>query len=239
MVWKQATDACAGTAVIYGAPDLVKVSQLFSDTDVSDTVKIHECATWTFQSDACTGDSIRVSNPAQTFDYILRAGAIVCADKDIILPVLTGNDTVVFECHIQTMKCKTLNYNCNTFTNFTESFIIAASDETSLLTTGTDKTKFRMPYAFTVTAVRGSLSTVATGACLLTVDINEAGATILTTKLTFDASESTTTTAVTAAVIGGAGPALADDAEITIDIDTIGNTTAGKGLKVYIIGTRT
>ena len=31
MVWKQATDCCAGTAVIYGAPDIVKISQLFSD----------------------------------------------------------------------------------------------------------------------------------------------------------------------------------------------------------------
>jgi len=33
--------------------------------------------------------------------------------------------------------------------------------------------------------------------------------------------------------------ALADDAEITIDIDAVGNTVAGAVLKVYIIGTRT
>jgi len=238
MVWKQATDACAGTAAKYGAPDLKKVSQLFSDTDVCDTVKIHESAAWTFQSDACTGDSIRISNPAQTFCYNFRATAIA-AQRDIILPLLTADDTIVFECQTQTLKCKTMAYGCNTFTGFTESFIVAASDETTDLTTGTCKTKFRVPYAFTVTAVRASLSTVATGCCLLTVDINEGGSTILTTKLTFDASESTTTTAATAAVIGGAGPGLADDAEITIDIDVIGETTAGRGLKVYIIGTRT
>ena len=120
-----------------------------------------------------------------------------------------------------------------------ESFLIALSDETSLLTVGTNKAKMRMPYAFTVTEVRASLSIAATGASLITVDINEGGSTMLTTKLTIDASETTSTTAATAAVIGGAGPALADDAEITFDIDVVGNTTAGKGLKVYIIGYKT
>jgi hypothetical protein len=32
--------------------------------------------------------------------------------------------------------------------------------------------------------------------------------------------------------------ALADDAEITIDIDQIGGTVAGAGLKVWLIGVR-
>jgi hypothetical protein len=32
--------------------------------------------------------------------------------------------------------------------------------------------------------------------------------------------------------------ALTDDAEITIDIDQVGSTVAGTGLKVYLIGTR-
>ena len=35
------------------------------------------------------------------------------------------------------------------------------------------------------------------------------------------------------------GRVLADDAEISIDIDAIGSTNAGKGLKVAIIGFRT
>lgn len=119
----------------------------------------------------------------------------------------------------------------------TESFIIACSDETTALTTGTAKVTFRMPYAFTVSAVRASVTTAPTGGTLLTVDINENGTTILSTKLTFDASEKTTTTAVTPAVISDTS--LADDAEITIDIDAVGSTIAGAGLKVYIIGSRT
>lgn len=114
---------------------------------------------------------------------------------------------------------------------------IACSDETTALTTGTAKVTFRMPYAFTLTAVRASVTTAPTGATLLTVDINESGTTILSTKLTFDASEKTTTTAATPAVISDAS--LADDAEITIDIDDVGSTIAGAGLKVYLIGTKT
>mgnify|MGYP003149458520 CR=1 FL=1 len=117
-----------------------------------------------------------------------------------------------------------------------ESFVLACSDETTLLTTGT-KVKFRMPYAFYVTAVRASLSTAATGGTLLTVDINDGGTTILSTKITIDASETTSTTAATAPVISDND--LADDAEISIDIDAIGSTNAGKGLKVAIIGFRT
>ena len=117
----------------------------------------------------------------------------------------------------------------------TQSFVLACSDETTLLTTGT-KLTFRMPYAFTVSAVRASLTTVATGGTLVTVDINEGGSPILSTKITIDASESTSTTAAAQPVISDT--ALADDAQMTIDIDAVGNTTAGKGLKVYIIGVK-
>lgn len=112
---------------------------------------------------------------------------------------------------------------------------IACSDESTAITAGVAKVTFRMPYAMTLSAVRASLTTAqASGASLVTVDINEAGTSILSTKLTIDNTEKTSTTATTAAVISDA--ALADDAEITIDIDLIGDGTA-KGLKVYLIGT--
>ena len=41
----------------------------------------------------------------------------------------------------------------------TQSIIIAVGDETTALTTGTAKVTFRMPYAFTLTGVRASLTT--------------------------------------------------------------------------------
>lgn len=110
---------------------------------------------------------------------------------------------------------------------------ISVVSESTTLTTGTAKRTFRMPFAFTVTSVRASVSTVSSSG-LPTVDINEGGTTILSTKLTIDASEYTSTTAATAAVISDAS--LADDAEITIDVDVAG--TGAKGLKVYLYGYR-
>lgn len=115
----------------------------------------------------------------------------------------------------------------------TESLIIPVSDEATPLTVGTAKLTFRMPYAFTLTGVRASVTTAPTGAAIQ-VDINEGGASILSTKLTIDATEKSSVTAATPAVISDAS--LADDAEITIDIDVVGSTIAGAGLKVTLIG---
>lgn len=114
-------------------------------------------------------------------------------------------------------------------------YTVACSDESTALTTGTAKVTFRMPCAVTLTGVRASVNTAPTGSTLI-VDINEAGSTILSTKLSIDASEKTSTTAASAAVISDTG--LADDAEIQIDIDQVGSTVAGAGLKVTLIGTR-
>jgi hypothetical protein len=112
---------------------------------------------------------------------------------------------------------------------------VACSDETTDLATGTAAVTFRMPHAMTLTGVRAGVTTAPTGATII-VDINEAGTTILSTKLSIDATEKTSTTAATAPVISDS--ALADDAEITIDIDQVGSTIAGAGLKVWLIGTR-
>jgi len=111
----------------------------------------------------------------------------------------------------------------------------ALSDETTAIAVGTSKVTFRMPFAMTLTAVRASVATAPTGASVI-VDINEAGVSILSTKLSIDATEKTSTTAATPAVISDA--ALADDAEITMDIDQVGSTIAGAGLKVWLIGYR-
>lgn len=110
---------------------------------------------------------------------------------------------------------------------------LAPSDETSALTAGAGKLTFRMPYAFTVTAVRASLTTAQGSGSIFTVDINEAGVSILSTKLTIDNGEKTSATAATAAVISDAS--IADDAECSIDIDQIG-TSGAAGLKVELIG---
>lgn len=111
---------------------------------------------------------------------------------------------------------------------------IACSDESTVLVAATQVATFRMPRGVTLTAVRASLKTAASSGTL-TVDINEGGSTILSTKLTIDATEKTSTTAATPVVISDAS--LADDSEITIDID---DDAAGDavGLKVTLIGSR-
>lgn len=123
----------------------------------------------------------------------------------------------------------------------TESIILAPSDETTALATGTGKITFRMPYAFTVTEVRASLTTAQTSGTTLKVDVNEGGSSILgANKLTFDNGQDSTGTAaqsgVTITTLSSiADASLADNAKITVDIDAIGDGTA-KGLKVVLIG---
>ena len=120
----------------------------------------------------------------------------------------------------------------------TEHLSIAVSDETTALTTGTGKVTFRMPYAFTLTDIRASLTTAPTTSGLFTVDVNEGGTSIMTTnKLTIDLTEKTTESAATAPAL--TDTALANDAEITVDIDVISGGATEAGLKVYLIGYQT
>jgi hypothetical protein len=93
-----------------------------------------------------------------------------------------------------------------------------------------------MPYAMTLTEVRASLGSASTGQDVI-VGINETSVSILSTDLSIDAGELTSTTATTPAVISDAS--LADDAQMTIDIDQIGSGSTGAGLKVYLNGYRT
>lgn len=109
----------------------------------------------------------------------------------------------------------------------------ACGDETTELDAGTGVITLRMPFAMTLQQVRASLNVASTSGAV-TIDVNQGGTTVLSTKLTIDQGEKTSTTAATAAVISNT--ALADDAEITIDIDGAGADAAG--LKVVLIGVR-
>ena len=113
--------------------------------------------------------------------------------------------------------------------------LISCSDLSTDLVVDTSVAYIRMPYGMTLTEVRASVLTAPTGSAI-TIDINESGTSVLSTKLTIDAGEKTSTTAATPPVISDSG--LADDAEITIDIDAIGSTIAGNGLIITLIGTK-
>lgn len=112
--------------------------------------------------------------------------------------------------------------------------MVAASDETTALTTGTAKVTFRAPedmYLNSSYLPRASVTTAPTGATL-TVDIDDDGSSIFSTTLTIDASEKTSTTAATPCVLSSSS--IADDSEITVDITQVGSTVAGAGLKVTL-----
>lgn len=119
---------------------------------------------------------------------------------------------------------------------FTETFCIACGDETTAITAGTAKTTFHMPCDFMLTEVFAGLTTPQTSGTAFTVDINEAGTSVLSTKITVDNGEETSLTAATPPVISDA--ALAKGAKMTFDFDAVGDGTA-KGPKVYLTGYRT
>ena len=111
--------------------------------------------------------------------------------------------------------------------------VIACSDETTNLTTGT-KVTFRAPFRMNIVSLGANVNTAPTGTGI-TVNIKEGPSDIMSTKLTIADGSFTS--------VGGSPPVITDtdiaaDAECTIDIDAVGSTTAGKGLKVHIYYTK-
>ena len=112
--------------------------------------------------------------------------------------------------------------------NSVEVISIACSDETTDLTTGTAKATFRMPFAMTLTEVRASVTTAPTG-----INAHRGHQRGRGNHHGHQQAEQSTpqrrraTTAATAP--GITDSSLADDAEITVDIDQVGSTVAGAG----------
>lgn len=128
------------------------------------------------------------------------------------------------------LSAATVGADYATHTSITNIYEFALSDETTAITTGTAKLTWRAPHAMTIKDLRASLTT-ASSSGIPTVDINESGTTIISTKLTIDANEKTSTTAAAAYVLSDS--AIADDAEITFDIDVAGTGAAGLKVKIY------
>jgi hypothetical protein len=109
---------------------------------------------------------------------------------------------------------------------------VACSDMTTALTTGTTKAYWNNPWDATLTLVKVRATLATSGSGSTVVDVNEgagAGTTLLSTKITIDASELDSDNA-TAPVISDSS--IAADARITFDIDTAG--TGAAGLIVYL-----
>jgi hypothetical protein len=99
---------------------------------------------WTADHDAAGFDllnvgGITISNPADTFQYIVTPAAIV-ADRILNLPLLTGTDTLVTEAFIQTLTNKTITAAGNTLTiastDLTDTAVIVLENQVNTYTTG-------------------------------------------------------------------------------------------------------
>jgi len=188
-----------------------------------------------FTGDATTnGEMVFEGDTANTFETRIVV-TNPTADRAFTIPDADSVGVQALTCSNKAYVSAVSAAGVVTCTNRVESFCIAASDEATAITTGTAKTTFRMPYAFTLTNIRGSLNTVSSSGSPI-IDVNEAGTTLMTTnKVLIDVSEKTSVTAVTAVSL--TDTSLADDAEITIDVDTAG--TGAKGLKICLIGYQT
>jgi len=130
----------------------------------------------------------------------------------------------------------TLDYTVDGFGGIKEVLIVALGDETTALTLGVKVTMYA-PYAMTLSSIKASVLTAPTDATLIT-DVHLNGTSIMTTnKLQIETTEFHTKDATTQPTL--TTTAIAVDDKLEFEVDQIGSTVAGAGLKVYLIGTRT
>lgn len=117
------------------------------------------------------------------------------------------------------------------FVNQNRELVVAFSDKTTPITSGTDKENFPAPSTRTILEIWVFLGTVQASGSIFTVDVNVNGSTMLSTKITVDNTESTSLTAVAAAVISNGAWTKGD--KISIDVDQVGNGTALAGKIIF------
>lgn len=191
--------------------------------------KVHVCSGTTYTLVLPTA----VSNDGDVIGVVVTATGLVTIDANgsqtingaLTFPMVVGEAVVLV--------ASGGNWIITSGREADEVLLVALSDETTTITTGTAKATIRMPYAMYLSEARSNLNT-ASSSGLPTVDVKEGGTSVFSTLLTIDATEKTSTTAATPAVISD--HLLADDAEITFDITVAG--TGAKGLKVALIGKR-
>ena len=183
---------------------------------------------------AKTASFAQNSNNAITASFASRAGIIDYVNSssiaDLAYTASYYNDTHLLSLTAFNALTSSLSVATASYSPKIDYLVIAVSDEINSISTGSAKVTFRMPYAGTLLNVKSSLTMAPSGSDVI-VDINNAGNTILSTKLSIDSTEKTSKTASTGSVISNS--VFNDDDEITIDIDQVGSIVPGKGLKVY------
>jgi hypothetical protein len=116
-----------------------------------------------------------------------------------------------------------------------EDFIITCSDESTNLSVNPSIMTFRVPFSMELTTIRASVSVPPVGNAI-SIDVKQNNATLFSTPLTIDSNEDTSTTAAVPVVLDNS--ILLDDAKISIAVNQVGSSIAGKGLKLTFKGYR-
>jgi len=127
-----------------------------------------------------------------------------------------------------------------TFYGTRETWAWPLTDETTAPTTGVKYTTEPAPYDMALEDIIGGLTTAGTGAALFTMEIlkensvnADAFTTILSTKVTIDASEFTSTTAATAPVLSVT--TWEKGRRLQLEIDTLDTNGLARGAKIQLL----
>jgi uncharacterized repeat protein (TIGR01451 family) len=99
-----------------------------------------------------------------------------------------------------------------------------------------DTVKLRSPYSIAISEVRASVNQAPIGSDI-EIDILNSGLSMLNSSLVIDDSQTTSTTSSQTPVLNTRANVI-DNSELTISVQSVGSSQAGKGLKITLIGNR-
>lgn len=190
-----------------------------------------------YASGSIANGNTTVTDNATTYKVAARSNGAVSFSTSItnwndstnyfrLYKIVAASGVVTYEDHREP-------YGWQNAASLSREIQFAGSDLVTPITTGLVGS-FRAPRAMTIQGVKAALDTSQTSGSVLTIDIKENGTTILSTLLTFDNTEETTTTATTPAVVSDTS--IGADSKLTAHVTQVGDGTA-IGLSVTLIYT--
>ena len=139
MSFKVVNNADAGTVTKHGGNDADRISQLLNGSDVG-IPDIN--SSFRYRS-----GKLQVRNPANSFSYNI-VGSTIVADRNLILPLLTADDTLVTLNLAQTLTNKVISGTSNTITDIPDSALPPGMVYTDMPNTFTETNIFAVPQKF-------------------------------------------------------------------------------------------